>query len=211
MKRIELQPNQIIVPGEYKLGNESILKLYFRIFDRGHGKDVPPAIVIHRKTVDMFLNPAELDREDINYRADITRYKNYNRIIENAFRSGANYFLLDGNHKSVAATLTHNPISALELKLDKDTQRGKRMVESGDLFNWTVPGETLRQTMGKLRDHLLEYMIRSIGPRIFFGEVVDSYPLTIRERTEQLISNGDLPEYMVDRYRQGNKDDGVRK
>jgi len=47
MKELILKPEQIIVPGEYELGNESILKIYFRIFERGHGKDLPPVLVVH--------------------------------------------------------------------------------------------------------------------------------------------------------------------
>src|SRR3989338_1375909 len=45
MERRILQPEQIIVPGEYELGNEQILKIYHGIFEKGHGEDLPPVIV----------------------------------------------------------------------------------------------------------------------------------------------------------------------
>ncbi|MBI1970448.1 hypothetical protein HYS47_01750 [Candidatus Woesearchaeota archaeon] len=51
MERRILQPEQIIVPGEYELGNESIVKIYFRVFDAGHGVDLPPVIVARADVV----------------------------------------------------------------------------------------------------------------------------------------------------------------
>lgn len=33
------------MPGEYSLGNESILKIYHRIFESGYGNCLPPVIV----------------------------------------------------------------------------------------------------------------------------------------------------------------------
>src|SRR3989338_8017783 len=63
MERRILQPEQIIVPGEYELGNESILKIYFRVFDRGHGGDLPPIIVTSSQFDQSLLPPAkEYDR-----------------------------------------------------------------------------------------------------------------------------------------------------
>ena len=200
MDRRVLQPEQIIVPGEYKLGNESILQIYFRVFDRGHGGDLPPVIVAHRDSADMFHDVTELDSGDVNYRNHKTFYENYNRILHNAFNSGAEYFLLDGNHKSVAATLTHEPLSALELQVDEDIQRGKQMIESGELFNWTIPGETLDESMAKLRNHLEGYLRENVEGIHLIGTVIDTFPLTVKERVDLLTANGDLPQYMKERY-----------
>lgn len=199
MKRKILQPEQIIVPGEYKLGNESILKIYFRVFDIGHGEDLPPTIVAHKNAADVLLDTAELNTSGINYRNYKTFYENYNRILKSAFYSGAKYFLLDGNHKSVAAALTHMPISALELREDEDIKKGKQMVERGELFDWTIPGETLEESMGKLKDCLARYLSNVDGINLN-GTVIDTYPLTVRERVNELTSNGDLPQYMKERY-----------
>ena len=70
-----LQPEQIIVPGEYEVGDEQILNIYFRVFDRGNSKDLPPVIVAHRTAADMLLDPAKLQKDDINYRNYRTRLK----------------------------------------------------------------------------------------------------------------------------------------
>ena len=45
MKTLELQPEQIIVPGEYELSNETALRVYFDLCSRGHSKVLSPVIV----------------------------------------------------------------------------------------------------------------------------------------------------------------------
>ena len=62
MKRLTLRPEQILVSGEWNLENESILKIYFRAFDRGHGKDFPPVIVTSPKHFD-YLKEVEARAE----------------------------------------------------------------------------------------------------------------------------------------------------
>jgi len=67
MERRILQPDQIIVPGEYELGNESILKIYFRVFDRGHGGDLPPVIVTTLGRTDELISWLEDEHWGIKY------------------------------------------------------------------------------------------------------------------------------------------------
>lgn len=45
MQQLNLQPEQVLVPGEYGLHNEDLLKVYFRVSERGHGQDLPPVLV----------------------------------------------------------------------------------------------------------------------------------------------------------------------
>ena len=136
----------------------------------------------------------------MNYKNHTTFYENYNNILQNALNSGAEYFLLDGNHRSVAATLTHNPLSALELQVNEDIERGKQMVESGKLFNWTIPGESLDESMAELRDYLGRYLRYNVKGIHLIGTVIDTFPLTVKERVDLLTANGDLPQYMKERY-----------
>ena len=109
MERRILQPEQIIVPGEYELGNESILKIYFRVFDRGHGEDLPPVLVTHNGRI----NPSYLNEE-------FGRGQGQDEFYQKLMDSEAEYLLLDGNHKSVAATLSHKPIYSLDLEKRAD-------------------------------------------------------------------------------------------
>jgi len=45
MKRIVLESEQIITPGESEVGNEEILRIYFEIFNRDDGNYLPPIFV----------------------------------------------------------------------------------------------------------------------------------------------------------------------
>ncbi len=173
MERRILQPEQIIVPGEYELGNESILKIYFRVFDRGHGEDLPPTLVTHKSKI----NPSYLrGRYDEGYHP--------NEFYQKLMDSEAEYLLLDGNHKSVAATLRHSPIYSLDLEDRADVGKARKMVRNGELFDFPHEGDSLVE----IANSFITY--------IFQDEVI----MTVRERVDKLTSNGDLPKYMKDRY-----------
>ena len=203
MERRILQPEQIIVPGEYELGNESILKIYFRVFDRGHGEDLPPAIVINKTTAGLPLPGG--------YHPEHESHKRYRVALENYLDKNPNtkYFLLDGNHKTVASALCHVPIHVLELQSDSDIAEGQKLVESGDFFNWTIPGETLEEVMRKLGDHLFNYEDpdASFFDRVRKLDSCGSYYNdnfeTVADRVRRLTSNGDIPQYMIERYHKG--------
>ena len=194
MKEKILEPEQIIIPGEYDVANETILKIYFRVFDKMHGKDLPPVFVAHKDVANMF-SVLEMNEDDTNYWYYRKINEAYNNQLKEVFKSGAEYFLLDGNHKSIAATLTHKPIRALEILTDQDLKKGAKMVESGKLFNWTIPGETITETMKQLKARLYNYTFH-----FFREERIDDCPLTIRERVDKLIFKEDLPQYMIKRY-----------
>ncbi len=183
MKRKKLNPTQLIVPGEYELGNKSILNIYFRVFNRGHGDDLPPVIVAHRGTFNISSRSEDLIRQEFSI------------LVKERFKSGSEYFLLDGNHKAVAATLNHRLVPSLELEVDGDIGECKKMVETGDLFDWTIPGETLEEIEEELEAHMMSYFT-------YYGLDGDC-PLTIKERIHRLISEEKVPEYIVERYLKG--------
>ena len=181
MERKILKPRQILVPGEYELGNESILNIYFRICNRGYSEDLPPVIVAHNSLGNRgenFLTVSDNNRIRIGaYQDQVQRY------IDN----GTEYFLLDGNHRTVACALTHQPISVLELATDDDLEEIKRMVKTGELFDWKHESNSLRELVEEF-----EYSCeRSLDQM-----------MTVEERVKQLISNRDVPRYMRERYEQ---------
>lgn len=204
----QLQPEQIIVPSEYGLGNESILKIYFRLFDRGHGADLPPIIVTSSKFDQNLLPPAKNYERSIRVLEEWERkgmYVNpgarnfskkcferamakYSGILEKIAqfnKDGARYFLLDGNHRSAAATLTHQPISALELQTDEDLEEVRKMVGRGELFDFKRECASLVELIGSFYE--------------FCKDRLEDFS-TVRERIDELTSNGDLPKYMTERY-----------
>ncbi len=177
MERKILQPEQIIVPGEYELGNESILKIYFRVFDREHDKDLPPVIVTHKSKI----NPSYLsDSYSDKQKAD----EFYQMLMD----SEAQYLLLDGNHKSVAATLCHIPIHSLNLERRTDIAKVRKMVKHEELFDFPHKQDSLIE----IANSFIQYIYRN-------KEII----MTVRQRVDKLTSNGDLPQYMKERYHKG--------
>lgn len=209
MEKRVLQPEQIIVPGEYELWNESILKIYFRIFDRGHGEDLPPVIVARNDLIssknrqtrleEAIRNVEEWKKGVSHYQkesgdkkiAEIKEaYKRFNEII-----ATIPYYLIDGNHKSASATLTHSPIYSLELQSSKDVAEVRRMVKRGELFDFKRSETSLRGLVLSFEKYLLG---SSMGNDIHIKDC-----RTVKERIDELTSNGDLPKYMRDRYLKG--------
>lgn len=175
MERKTLQPGQIIVPGEYELGNETILKIYFRVFDSGKGEILPPCLVTHKSKIQSnYLRKTFVDEK----RAD----EFYQRLMD----SDSEYLLFDGNHKSVAATLCHTPIDSLELQTGKDVREVRKMVRDGGLFNF--PHE--ENSVIKIANEFISYIFSPANEMV----------MTVEERVDKLVSNGDLPKYMRNRY-----------
>ena len=172
MKRIILQPEHIIVP-EHEVGNEGILQIYFRVFDRGHGEDLPPAIITHKNNI----NPSYMRNKFVaKRRAD----EFYRKLMD----LEAEYLLLDGNHKTTATTLCHVAPSVLELETNQDLGEARKMVERGELFNFPHEEERLSD----IADSFIGFLFEK------------KYVRTLRQRVDELTSNGDLPKYMKERY-----------
>ncbi len=205
MRNIVLQPEQLLVPGEYELADDTVLKVYFRVFDKGHGADLPPAIVARSDVISSKNRSAELEQrirrkknwvarggnpQDALQSADelIEAYKNLSQKIESS-----PYYLLDGNHKSAAATLTRQGIPALELQSDKDIAEVKNMIEKGEIFNFNRDETTLTDLVHSFEAYILG--IKGEQPKNI------NYLRTVRERINELVFNGDLPKYMINRYR----------
>ncbi len=217
MKEIELQPNQIIVPGEYKLGNESILKIYFRVFDSGQGHILPPVIVARsdlispkdrKKRLEEVIKHLEGWCKRVSFDNPFAKEKTTEKIreVKECYRrfeekiAEAEYYLIDGNHKTAASTLTHSPIYALELQTSKDLAEVRRMAKQGELFDFKRPEKSLRKLVLAFEKYIL-------GDKLHEDHI--EHLRTVKERIDKLTSSRALPLYMRRRYLQGN--DGVRK
>ena len=179
-----LEPEQIIVLGEYRVKNLTGLQIYYRSFI-GRDDNMPPALVGKPTLSDrVFL----LDY----YPTDVERLQAYFDLIDGVEDV---YYLMDGNHKSVARVLAGLPVKALEMEADEDFADLDRMVDEGAFFNipefpqiynntGLVEGE-LRAALTWLEENLSKLQV-----------------LTLRERVDLLVSNHHVPEYMIRRYRE---------
>jgi len=209
MRKLILEPEQIIVPGEYELGNESILKIYYRIFEKGHGNDLPPVIVTTLGKTDEFINWLENENLGIRYweekipRVVEARRRDYNTLFSILEKSP--YMLIDGNHRSAAATLTHIPISTLEIQSDKDFAEIEKMIVKGNLFDFKREERSLYHLRRSFIANCLDIDVREHDGDIMIHNTTEStlkYNKAVKERVDGLVSNGDLPQYMIDKYKE---------
>ena len=190
MKKIKLNPDQIIVPKEYKLGNTSILQIYFRVFDKKYGEDFPYAIVVRSDFI------SKEDRKEI-----LEKRPHFSEEILSFFEAKieSKYYLIDGNHKSAAAALTRSPVYCLELETDEDLEDIREMVERGELFSFPRTEKSLEKLVFAFEDWIHGY---NIG---YESSKIRRNTQTVKERVDELVSNKDIPNYMIERYLEGNE------
>ena len=120
-------------------------------------------------------------------------YSEYSKLINES-----RFYLLDGNHKSAAATLTRNPIYALELQSDEDIAKIRKMIERGELFDFKR-----RET--SLKNLVISFEEYALGEESQLSPNDVEQIRTVQQRIDELTSNGDLPQYMKERYLSGTQ------
>lgn len=167
MKIINLNPNQIITLNDYPIRNEQILKLYFRMA-QGENKLVPPCPVIHKDLV--------INNFDTELRTAFNKFYKRNTKAE--------YFLLDGSHKTTALNLAHKKISAIVFESDKDIQEARKLVGRGELISLTTEKDIKRE-IKELKKHFNK----------------NKRFETVKEKTNRLVKDKKVPKYMVSSFR----------
>jgi hypothetical protein len=171
MKRANLKANEIITLRDYPVYNEQILKIYFRVFQKGRGKVLPPCPVIPIKAGLPLIN------------SKTTKAKKYNLMLIDFLRSNpkAKYFLIDGSHKTTAAALTHRKLPVIIFEKDEDFKGVKKMLDSGEILGWYKPKPTIKGSLDELANH-------HFGTNKF---------MTAGEKAIKMVKERILPEYMV--------------
>lgn len=156
-----LNSNQIITLNDFPVHNEQILKIFFRIYQKGCGKIMPPVPVLHKNFVSFSGKLQEIFEEFV------------------ARNPQAEYFLLDGSHKTTAAALTGSKISIMIFETDKDVKKAYAMAEVGELFSFILES-TIRDIIHDLMKHFSK----------------KSYFQTVQEKTMRMINEKVIPRYM---------------
>src|SRR3990167_8761470 len=118
----QLNANQIITLTDFPVYNEHILKIFFLVFRKNCSKIMPPCPVMDISLVALYFTG--------KLKTVFSRFVSQNPRVK--------YFLLDGSHKTTAATLAGLKISVMIFKNNNDIREAKRMVKTGDLFSLTV-------------------------------------------------------------------------
>jgi hypothetical protein len=171
MKNKLLHPNQIITLRDYPLFNEHILRIYFRVFVKNQGKILPPCPVIHRSSGIPFVSEKNI------------KSKKYNLLLSKFLgeHPTAEYFLLDGSHKTTAATLSKKLIPVVVIEQNKDFAETKKLIKKGEFFGWYSIENSIKETLKVLAKH-------HFGCNKF---------LTVEDKSKLLVKNKDVPDYMI--------------
>ena len=167
MKRLSLNPSKIITLNDYPIRSEQILRLYYHMFLKS-SRIVPPSPVMHKELV-------------------VSSFGNkLSRLYEEFERShrGADYFLLDGSHKTTAGTLANKKISVMTFESNSDIKEAKRMLERGELMGLTT-GSTIKESVEILAKH--------------FNKTGKFW--TVEEKTRMLVKDKQIPKYMVSYFK----------
>lgn len=171
MKYKLLRPNQIITLRDYPLYNQHILRIYFRIFSKDQGRILPPCPVIHKSSGIPFANGKD------------AKSKKHNALLNDFLDKNPNaeYFLLDGSHKTTAATLSKKMIPVVIIEQDKDFKEARKLIKSGEFFGWYSVENSIKDAIDELAKH-------HIGSEKF---------LTVEDKSKLLVKNKDVPDYII--------------
>lgn len=168
-----LKPNEILTTKDFPVHNQHILKIYFRICERGDEKILPPTPVMP-VSVGLPLLPGKNKK-----------IQEHNERIKKFFRENKKikYILVDGNHKTTALTLAHKHIHAMILKTDKDIREVKDLIEAGEIFG-IYKIESMKKELKKMAEHFKD------------AQLLES----VEDKTRRMVRKNTIPEYMIDHY-----------
>jgi hypothetical protein len=171
MKKKLLKSEQIITLRDYPVYNEQILKIYFRVFQKGYGRILPPCPVIHKFVGIPYIKGSDMKSKQYNL-----RLKKY--LKENP---KAQYFLLDGGHKTAAATLAHKIIPVLVIEKDEDFLICKKLINTGELIGWYKVENSIKDAIKELAKH-------HFGTAKF---------MTVEDKVKKMVKHKDIPKYII--------------
>lgn len=152
MKTLELNPNQIITLNDYPVYSDSVLSEYYKKCKLG--EDVPFVPVIRKEIARKYL--------DSNLLEEFERFERRNPVAE--------YFMLDGSHRTTALTLAGRKITAIVYETDSDIKEAKKLVATGQILQNDTLEHSLEENCGILNRHFRE----------------KPYFMTVEQKTEKM-------------------------
>lgn len=168
MKLIKLSSNQIITLNDYPIRKENILKSYFNKCKLG-GK-IPFVPVIKKNRVKEYLNNKLLKE-----------FKKFE--IKNP---KAEYFMLDGSHRTTALTIAGCKIAVIVYETDNDIKEAKKLIATGQVRESGTLNHNFEENCKILNKHFSK----------------KPYFMTVKQKTEKMINEKDIPDYMIKYYKE---------
>lgn len=100
----------------------------------------------------------------------------------------AEYFIVDGSHKTTAAALCGKRITVMVFQSATDIQEARRLVKKGKIFSLTAGGNSIPEVVRTLRQHFFK-------TRRFE---------TVAEKTTRLVKEKKVPRYMIGVYKKSS-------
>jgi hypothetical protein len=166
MKTIELNPNQIITLNDYPVYSDKDLREYFKKCQLK--KELPLVPVVRKDIVRKYL--------------DSKLIKKFQKFEEK--NPDAEYFMLDGTHRTTALTLAGCKIAAIIYGKDEDIIEAKKLVAAGKILENATLHYTLVENCKILNKHF------NIRP----------YFMTVEQKTKKMAKENIIPQYMIDAY-----------
>jgi len=160
MKTMELNPNQIITLNDYPVHSDSVLSEYYKKCKLG--EDVPFVPVIRKEIVRKYLDSRLLE--------EFERFEHQNSVAE--------YFMLDGSHRTTALTLAGCKISAIVYETDSDIEEAKKLVATGQILQNDTLEHSLQENCEILNKHFRE----------------KPYFMTVEQKSEKMRREKKIPQ-----------------
>jgi len=167
MKILKLKPDEIITLNDYPVHRDKVLKKYFN--ECKLGKETPFVPVIRKDIVRRYLDDKLLKK-----------FKEFEKA-----NPKAEYFMLDGSHRTTALTLTGCMIRAIVYEKTKDIKEARKLVAIGQILENGTLDCTLEENCKILNRH-------------FEGKF---YFMTVEQKTKRMVEERKIPQYMIDSYR----------
>jgi hypothetical protein len=168
----ELSPTQVITTRDFPVHSAEILEKYFEIFRSGGDENLPPVPLMHR---DFFMPHFE--------RAESTLLQEY--LNQNP---QAEYFLLNGSHRTTSANLTRHMIKGMLLKTEEGIRKAGQIKFNGEVYQHGLL-DTIEENIRDLVDHFR-------GAEIFES---------VQQKTDRMSDEGVISQHMIDHYRNSLK------
>ena len=137
MKFKTLKPSQIMTTKDFPVYNGHILKIYFRICQKGHPEILPPTPVI-----------------PISKGLPLSKNNIHNKRIRKYFKNNpkVKYIMVDGSHKTTALVLTHNKIKTAVLESNKDIKNFREKISTGEILSLATE-KTIKDILREKAEH----------------------------------------------------------
>ncbi|MBI4739530.1 hypothetical protein HY772_08400 [Candidatus Woesearchaeota archaeon] len=167
MRTIELTPNQIIALNDYPMHSDSVLSEYFTKCKLG--EEIPFVPVIIKDMVRKHFDDKLLEEFEI--------FERQNPVAE--------YFMLDGSHRTTALTLAGCKITAIIYETDSDIEEARKLVATGKILQNGTLNYSLEENCKILHEHFKE----------------KPYFMTVEQKTERLVLEKKLPQEITNSYK----------